>query len=199
MEAEELIELQIDDKEIETKSSGQFKALVRKYVRNAAFKSLLGIKAGHTKGSIIEYPSFNIQPYLENSSLTHVERSTLFNLRAETLNGFKTCFSSVFSQDLRCRLGCQEEDNFDHIYCCSILNQYIQPTDINIGGIYQDIKQQQRAVQEFIQREKVRSVLIQADPASQGLSKILDTSTRAAAAARGAGERLRERDSCNNP
>ena len=128
--------------------------------------------------------------------MTHVERSTLFNLRAESLNGFKACFRSVFSQDLRCRLGCQEEDNFDHIYSCSVLNQYIQPTDINIDAIYQDIQQQQRAVQEFIHRERVRSVLIQA---SQGLSKILDTSTRAAAAARGAGERLRERDSCNNP
>ena len=51
MEARELIELQIDDKNIETKSSGQFKAIIRKFVRNAAFKYLLGIKAGHTKGA----------------------------------------------------------------------------------------------------------------------------------------------------
>ena len=80
--------------------------------------------------------------HVQTSSLTHVERSTLFNLRAETLNGFKTCFRSVFSQDSRCRLGCQEEDNFDHIYLCSILNQYIQPTYINIDAIYQDIQQQ---------------------------------------------------------
>ena len=73
------------------------------------------------------------------------------------------------------------------------MNQYIKSTNINIGAIYQDISQQQKAVKEFIQRESIRSVLIQADPASQGLSKILDTSTQAAAVARGAGERLRER------
>ena len=74
-----------------------------------------------------------------------------------------------------------------------ILLEIIQSTNINIGAIYQDISQQQKAVKELIQRESIRSVLIQADPASQGLSKILDTSTRGAAAARGAGERHRER------
>ena len=125
--------------------------------------------------------------------MSYKERTTLFNLRAETINGFKASFSSAFVLNSKCRLGCQEEDNFAHIYSCRIVNQYIKSTNINIGAIYQDISQQQKAVKEFIQRESIRSVLIQADPASQGLSKILDTSTQAAAAARGAGERLRER------
>ena len=189
----------MEDNDIQAKTSGQFKAIVKKHVRSAAFKSLLDIKSGHTKRNPIKYPSFNIQPYLEDSSMSHEERTTLFNLRAETINGFKACFSSAFLQDSKCRLGCQEEDNFSHIYSCRILNQYIQPTNINIDAIYNDISQQQQAVKEFLHTERIRSALIQADPASQGLSKILDTSTRAAAAARGAGGRLRERDSCSNP
>ena len=124
----------------------------------------------------------------------HIERTTLFNLRAETINGFKGCFSSAY-EDIKCRLGCKEIDNLSHIYCCKVINQYIHPTEINVGLIYQDIDQQKSAVKEFILREKIRSNLILTDSASQGGSEILDTSTPAASAARGAGERHGERDS----
>ena len=67
-----------------------------------------------------------------------------------------------------------------------MINKYTQATDINIDAIYQGIHQQKQAVQEFIIREKIRSDLIQA---SQGQVRILDTSTPAASAARGAEER----------
>ena len=64
-----------------------------------------------------------------------------------------------------------------------------------MGLIYQDIDQQKSAVKEFILREKIQSNLILTQSASQGGSEILDTSTPAALAARGAGERHGERDS----
>ena len=122
----------------------------------------------------------------------------MFNLRAESINGFKGCFSSAY-EDTKCRLGCQEVDNFSHIYCCKVIDQYIQPTEINVGAIYQDIDQQKYAVKEFIVREKIQSNLILTESASQGGSEILDTSTPAASAARGAGERHGERDSFVHP
>ena len=53
----------MEDNDIEAKTSGQFKAIVKNHVRSAAFKSLLDIKSGHTKGNPIKYPSYNIQPY----------------------------------------------------------------------------------------------------------------------------------------
>ena len=158
---------------------------MKKYVRSAAFKSLLIIKSGHTKGNSIEYKSFNIQPYLESTYLSHDERTTLFNMRAESINGFKGCFSSAY-EDTKCVLGCQAEDTFNHLYLCKVINKYTQATVINIDAIYQGIHQQKQAVQEFIIREKIRSDLIQA---SQGQVRILDTSTPAASAARGAEER----------
>ena len=96
----------MEDNNIQAKTRGQFKAIVKKHVRSAAFKSLLDIKSGHTKGNSIKYPSFNIQPYLEDSSMSHEERTTLFNLSAETINGFKAHFCSAFLQDSKCRLGC---------------------------------------------------------------------------------------------
>ena len=69
MDSKHLIELDMEDKDIEVKTSAQFKAIVKKHVRSAAFKSLLDIKSGHTKGNPIEYSSFNIHPYLEISSI----------------------------------------------------------------------------------------------------------------------------------
>ena len=78
--------------------------------------------------------------------MSHEERTTLFDLRAETINGFKACFSFVFHQDSKCRLGCQEKDDFSQIYSSRILNQYIEPTNININAIYNDVSRQQQAV-----------------------------------------------------
>ena len=111
---------------------------------------MVGLRPGHTKRNPIEYSSFNIQPYQENSSMAHKERTTLFNFRAETIIGFKASFSSAFLQASKCRLGCQEEDDFSHIYSCRILNQYIQPTNINIDAIYIDVSQQQQAVKGLV-------------------------------------------------
>ena len=185
IETKNLLDFEMDDQEIEAQSSSQFKAIVKKHVRSAAFKSLLMIKSGHTKGNSIEYKSFNIQPYLESTYLSHDERTTLFNMRAESINGFKGCFSSMY-EDTKCVFGCQAEDTFNHWYLCKVINKYTQATDINIDAIYQDIHQQKEAVQKFIIREKIRSDLIQA---SQGQIRLLDTSTPAASAARGAEER----------
>ena len=44
----------------------------------------------------------------------------------------------------------------------------MNPTDINTKSIYQDIQQQENAVKNFMLREKLRSDLLQADPAPQG-------------------------------
>ena len=73
------------------------------YLLYSTFESLLNVKSGHIKENSISYTKFKIQPYLESSSLSHNERSKLFNLRAETVNGFKGCFSSAF-EDNHCRL-----------------------------------------------------------------------------------------------
>ena len=109
-------------------------------------------------------------------------------MRAESINGFKGCFSSAY-EDTKCVLGCQAEDTFNHLYLCKVINKYTQATNINIDAIYQGIHQQKQAVQEFIIREKIRSDLIQA---SQGQVRILDTSSFGGERCRG---EIGERDS----
>ena len=170
----------MNEEEIRSKTSIEFKQIVKKSVKYAAFQSLKEIKSRHTKGSNIKYDLFASQPYLNSDSFSHQERSTLFNLRAETQNGFKKCFSSMYKANLKCSLGCSEEDTLGHIYICPVLDQHVKSTDIRISDIYTEVKQQKIAVSEFIYRENMRSVLLQATSASQGDTQILDTCTRAA-------------------
>ena len=59
----------MDDKDIEAKTSIQYKAIVKKHVKCAAFESLLFVKSGHTKRNSISYTGFKIQPYLVEVAL----------------------------------------------------------------------------------------------------------------------------------
>ena len=160
---------------------------------NAVLGSLKEIQSGHTKGSTIQYDKLATQPYLNSSCFSKQERSTLFNLRAETQNVFKACFSSIYKDNLKCQLGCLEDDTLGHIYICPIVNQHVKPTHLRISDIYKNVQQQQSAVLEFITRENTRSVLLKADPASQGETQVLDTSTPATEAARGAAGSQRDK------
>ena len=62
--------------------------------------------------SAIKYDSFKIQPCFV-SEILNLEQ-TLFNMRANTVNSFKMCFTSLYRNDLKCKLGCQEEDSLEH-------------------------------------------------------------------------------------
>ena len=97
-EDKELLEFTMDEDEIKSTTSKEFKHIVKKSVRNAVLGSLKEIQSGHTKGSTIQYDKLATQPYLNSSCFSKQERSTLFNLRAETQNGFKACFSSIYKK-----------------------------------------------------------------------------------------------------
>ena len=43
---------------------------------------------------------FVTQPYLLSQDITFEESSTIFNVRENTLNGFKTCFPSIYRNNL---------------------------------------------------------------------------------------------------
>ena len=108
----------------------------------------------------------------------HEEASTLFNMRANTVNGIKKCFPTFYKNDIKCKLGCLSEDTMDHIFQC---NQLGPPSEKIYEDIFRTTVQQIGAVSEFLQRCSQRSALL-ADSASQGLQgQVLDTSTLATA------------------
>ena len=105
--------------------------------------------------------------------------STLYNLRANTVNTYKMCFPNAFQNDKTCKLGCNEEDTIAHAYSCHIINIHETRLIINYSYVFSDIMDQKKAVKVFIKRNTIRSALLEAGSAYQGL--ILGTSTPAAA------------------
>ena len=85
----DMLNIDIDEEAMCGMSKAQFKSLVRKHVISATFTSLKTIQLSHTKVRNIQYPSFVLQPYFQSELFDHKEISLLFNMRANTINGFK--------------------------------------------------------------------------------------------------------------
>ena len=167
----ELINLNMSELEITTMSKNQFKKHVKTCVKTATFKSLKALQDNHIKIKHINYNKFTLQSYLESDKFSFEEASTLFNMRADTVNGIKKCFPKLYENNIQCKLGCLEEDSINHIYKCRQLGK---SSIITKEAIFGSELQQVEAVSEFIRRCSLRSALL-ADSASQG--PVLDTST----------------------
>ena len=174
----ELLDIDMSKTKITRMSKNQFKKLVKTSVKTATFRALRTLQDNHTKIKHINYNGFRLQPYLQSERLNSKEASTLFNMRADTVNGIKKCFPKLYENNMQCKLGCLDEDSIRHIYKCKQLGQ---ASTTSIEAIYGNEFQQVEAVSEFIRRCSLRSALL-ADDASQGQhEQVLDTSTPAAA------------------
>ena len=70
-------------------------------------------------------------------SLNSEQIALVLNLRENTVNSFKMCFSSIYRADLRCKLGCQEEDSLARCMSCKVINDKIDKTStIKIDDIF---------------------------------------------------------------
>ena len=101
-----------------------------------------------------------LQPYLDSNTLNVEQRSLVFNIRANTVNGFKMCFTSMYRNNLNCKLGCNTPDTIDRRMTCEELNVHIGKTHIIIDDIYSDRTDvQKEAVQVFMTRRSTREVI----------------------------------------
>ena len=159
----------------------------KKNVRTETFDALRRVQLTHTKINTILYEKFLLQQYLDSGNFSKEETSMLFNIRANSVNGFKTCTPSIHRNNLVCKLGCLEDDSLHHCMICPVIDQKVGKRSARVSDMFETTLQQQRAVSTFIKRNSVRTALIEGSVAYQG-AKVLDTSTPASAG--GAGERI---------
>ena len=138
----------------------QFKSIVRKSVMSAVFDSLKVVQLTHTKVRYILYPKFELQPYLQSDLMDSEEIALLFNMRADTINGYKMCFSSVNQDDTQCKLKCNNEDSISHAFKCHVIKKHVGHSDASYVGIYGNVKQQKDTVSYFITIQNIRSTLL---------------------------------------
>jgi hypothetical protein len=176
-----MVGLKMSEAEMSVIPKNTFKGIVKKHVKSSAFKALLEVQTTHKKVRTIKYSEFQIQKYLLNDSFTTEQASTMFNIRANTVNGFKACFPSVYRNNPECKLGCTEEDTLDHVFKCKAIDSKSEATLVRKESIFGNEKEQNKAVTIFMKRHATRTAMLTAAAASQGL-RILDTSTPAGCA-----------------
>jgi hypothetical protein len=181
----EMIGLDMSETQISTMKKHQFKVLVKRCVRNATFNALQKLKVSHTKIKNIDYCEFNLQAYMRSDMMSVEEVSALFNMRADTVNGYKMSFPHAYENPL-CKLGCTEGDSIAHMFECIKIDEQSSKTQIRKNAIFANIEQQKDAVSVFMKRDSTRAAILKAAAASQGQGQILDTSTPAAAGGAGA-------------
>ena len=124
-----------------------FKNIVNRKVKFDAFSALKETQSSRVKINKIIYTSFSIQPYLKFQELSLEESSTLFNIRANTVNGFKTCFPSMYRNNLNCKLGCTDSlDSIEHCMNCKIIDMHVGICQEPISFIFETYDKQKRAV-----------------------------------------------------
>ena len=134
--------------QIKNCSKEAFKDTVKKHVNATAFKYLINLQKTHTKAKEMQYGDLNLQQYLDSESnpMTNKEKIFAFTSRAHMLD--LKCNFKLGKVDLKCSLGCDQDETQQHVFVCPALND---DDDSEVtAGQYDDIY--------CNDREKVREV-----------------------------------------
>ena len=110
----------------------------------------------------------------------------LFNIRANSVNGFKTCTPSIYRNNLVCKLGCLEDDSLRHCMICPVIDQQVGKTSTRLGDMFETTTTPS-CIYIYKEKHSKDCPYIEGSVAYQG-AKVLDTSTPVSAG--GAWERI---------
>jgi hypothetical protein len=148
-----------------------YKNLIRKKIRETAFKELKTEQASHSKVKTIIYDSFEAQRYLKSALFSNEDVSILSNLRSHTTRTIRANFKNMYRDDKHCPLKCWEtdadpiEDTQEHLLVCSKLNDTARHTiateKIEYNHIYGSVHEQKAIVTIMKQLLHERNVLLE--------------------------------------
>ena len=148
----------------------EYKAKIRKNIKETAFKELKVIQAKHSKVNTIIYEKFEKQAYLVSPLFTNEDVSILSNLRSHTTRGIKDNFHRMYGNDISCPLKCWPEgappirDTQEHIMLCSkleLLNPTVASGTLKYDDIYGNTDQQKEVVTVMKELLKSRNKSLQ--------------------------------------
>ena len=142
------IELSLDESAIESMCLKEYKTLIKKHVRNAAFKALISLKNSHSKVSQNQYSDMNKpQGYIVDKNITNTQVSLLFALRSHSIRGIRTNFSQLYSHNTLCPVCERSIDTQEHTIQCQVLLDILPLTqDIS----YDDLQGPTQSQIEFV-------------------------------------------------
>ena len=117
-------------------SKEAFKDLVKDRIQKSALVYLKKLQQTHVKAKPLSYEKLSLQSYLKSgtTNMTIKEKSFAFATRSRTLD--VRCNKMHGETDLKCRLGCSEDENQTHLLNCKALINTDIVKDI---PIYEDV------------------------------------------------------------
>ena len=129
-----VLNIELTFESIKTYSKDAFKLLVKNQIRKAALAGLKEIQETHSKSKKMDYSELKMQEYLlPDNGMTNKEKSFAFSARVQMLD--VKCNFKFGKSDLRCSLGCDSNEDQEHLLHCPALNN----DDITAVPKYQDI------------------------------------------------------------
>ena len=139
-----------DENVIKSMNMEQFKATVKRKVREAAFRYLNELNANHSKMKNLEYKKLELSKYLNSPLFDHQSAKLLLALRTRTVNGIKADFKSMYA-DVNCPFGCNHTDTIPNILTCPAIQTQVQTSDMALGGVnYEDIFSNDTVIQKQV-------------------------------------------------
>ena len=84
--------------------------------------------------------------------------SMLLNIRPNTVNGFKMCFTSKHRNKTSCKHGCQEDDSLEHCMSCRAISLNIGDSWIvKLDIMFSTENEKNKVVLELILRKNIRN------------------------------------------
>ena len=144
------LELDMTFDQIKACSKEAFKDIVKKHVTTAAFKYLISIQKTHSKATMMEYRELNLQQYLDSecNHMTNREKIFAFTARSHMLN--LKCNFKIGKVDLKCSLGCDQDETQKHLYTCPALESVDSQETTKYEDIYGNDKERIRSVSRVL-------------------------------------------------
>ena len=156
----EFIGVQMNEIEIASTPKSEYKIKIKNLVGKAAFEYMCKEQKGLSKIKDIKYECGKIQEYLKSPNFNQKERNLLYALRSRS-HPAKLNYRKMNSFNLKCSLGCQENEDQYHIFeNCTFLNT--EKEKIRLDSIFEDIGRQKEAIGRILIIESNRLKLKEA-------------------------------------
>jgi hypothetical protein len=158
----EFINIRITDEAIKVMTKKEYQTIIKSKIEAAALNDYKQSQQNHSKINQIEYYALQMQDYIKCNKFNDREVGIIFNLRAKTMWGFKACFKSMWNDDIKCKLGCaNENDTIEHIYNCAKIEVKGKcASSATYIDLFRDTECQQKALSEFTRLNSIRDTLL---------------------------------------
>jgi hypothetical protein len=145
----EMIDLTMNEEEIKEASKVALRNIVKKKVKEAAFKHLM--KQRGSKMKDITYDKLQTQTYMNSPDFTQDQISLLLSLRTRTVRGIRMDFGNMSAQKGCALPGCTAPaDTLAHVLRCEILQEEVSNTIKEQTMQYKDVFSQDVATLKAI-------------------------------------------------